>query len=313
MATSAPIATSPPVRETPWRIGLVNAARETSNYHDPATGDTALARRVSVAYDTEYPGGANGAASWNPCTDNGPNVTVPTYDDDGAAQIYYPWGIARYVDCPGIGADLQDHMRRARALLADQTSHDIEEVLWSGALDVGTDLETMAAAETPAGSNRRLASSSATLIDGSAAHDLTVALGLINEWAAAQVGGYRVWIHAEARVSPFLSFYGQGTRTTARSAEQMLGDHRFVLGTGYSGALQGDSLGANETWLIVTNPVRVIAGPISPDETENPATYYDRSLNRVRAFARRLVVADWDQSLHGAIKVCLPAPGPACS
>lgn len=308
MATVAPLDTAPPRREA-WRLGLVNAARETQNYHDPTTGETALAQRVGVTYSPPFPAEGTGDRTFDPCDADGSNITYPGSTADQLA--FAPWGIAQVAECPTLGADPASVLLDTRSVLAERTSHLIEQVLWTGSLDVGTDLATLATAE---GTNNVALTDGPALIDGSTAHDLTVALGLINEYVDGVLGGYRAWIHAETEVTPFVGFYGQGQRTSARSVEQFLGDHRFVFGTGYDGsAPDGESVAAGETWLIVTSPVRVIAGQITPSPTTDPVDYIDRDRNRVRVVANRLVLAEWDLQLHAAIKVCLPAPGPACS
>jgi len=304
------IDTSPPVRET-WRLSLVNAASQTRNLHDAerSVGNPDLYRRLAVSYAPEYPADGTGDRTFDPCDADGSDITWPSTTADNLK--FTPWGITHYRNCPTIGADPSAFAAETRRGLVERTSHLVEKVLWAGTLDVGTSLETIAAAD--GADSRRLASSSATLIDGTTAHDLTVALGLINEWVADTAGPYRMWVHAEPMVVPFVSFYGQGVRTdNGLGAGQFLGDHRFVFGTGYTGASSELTVAAGETWLIVTNPVRVILGEVSPGPNDPVAPFVDKSRNKVRVAAVREVSADWDLSVHGAIKVCLPGPGPTC-
>lgn len=301
--------TTPPVREV-WRLGLVNAARQTNNYHGP---ETALGQRLAVSYSPDFPAGGTGDVTWDVCDSDGSNITWPGSASEADPLLFVPWGIGQYKSCSVLGSDVAGAVGSTVATLAARSSHLVEQVLWTGLLDVGTDIETVAAAHTPVADNVRLASSAATLIDGTGAHDLTVALGLINEWAADTVGPYRVWIHAESRLTPSMAFYGQATRTdNGLSASQNVGDHRFVFGTGYTGASDELTAATDESWLVVTNPVRVAEGPIDPVPGGDPSQFVDRARNKVRVHARRAVLAEWDTTVHAAIKVCLPGPGPAC-
>lgn len=297
-----PVDTTAPNRGV-WRPGLVAAARQTQNLHE---GDE-LARRAAdgLSYSPEYPATGTGDRSFDLCAENGANITWPTRTAD--VLTFSPFGISHYESCPVIGANVAALATKARSVLADRTSHLVEEVLWTGVLDEGTSIETMA------GDNRRLASSAATLIDGSGAHDITVALGLINEWAADTVGPYRVWIHAEPRLAPFLSFYASALRTeNGQGIGESVSDHRIVIGTGYTGESTQLTVTGDESWLIVTNPVRVVLGEIVPNGAGVLESYVARDTNRIQVQASRPVVADWDLTVHAAIKVCLPAPGPAC-
>lgn len=307
MATAPPVPTSAPAREV-WRLSLENAARQTQNYHDATTGDPNIARRLAVSYSPEFPATGSGDRSFDICDSDGSDITFPTETADLLSFI--GWGITHYESCPTLGGDTEGLVNRVRGELARRSSHLTEEVLWTGLIDVGTSLETVAAAEGT--NNRRLASSSATVID-SGAHDLTVALGLINEWVADNLGPYRVWIHGSSEFVPFLAFYGQANRTDARSVESMIGDHRLVLGTGYDAGSAELAVSDGEAWLIVTNPVRVAYGEIHPGPGAQASDFINRSTNRANVAAQRGVLAEWDLTVHAAIKVCLPAPGPACS
>lgn len=305
MAATKPLPVSAPTREV-WRLGLENTARQTLNFHDPASE---IGRRLAVSYAPGFPATGAGTRSWDACDSNGSNITFATSTAD--LLTFYGWGIAYHSSCPTLGSDIQSAVTEARDGLAAHSSRLTEEVLWTGLLDEGTSLETMAASE--GSDNVRLASSSATQFAGATAYDLTVALGLINEWVADTLElPYRVWIHGSPRVLPFAAFYGQGNRTDARKVEQMLGDHYLVLGAGYDVDSAELSVSSGEAWLIVTNPVRVAYGEITPSGATDAAQFVNRSANRVNVAATRGVLAEWDTTVHGAIKVCLPAPGPDC-
>ena len=153
-----PVDTTAPSRQV-WRPGLISAARQTQNLHE---GDE-LARRAAdgLAYAPEYPAAGTGDRSFDLCADNGSNITWPTSTAD--TLTFSPFGISHYEACPVIGANVAELAAKARRVLAERTSHLVEEVLWTGVLDEGTSIETLA------GDNRRLASSAGSLIDGSGA------------------------------------------------------------------------------------------------------------------------------------------------
>ena len=298
--TVAPIfATSPPARSG-WRPSLVGAAREFGTYEPP---DSDVARRLGgISY--QPPSDNTWVRTFDPC--DSPELV---HSQGDPAAVWLPWGITARDDCPSIGNDPVAAAGRVTATLRNQTSHLIEEVLWTGLLDVGTDIETMAAANSPAGSNRRLASDSATLIDGTAAHGFVDAFGHILDWVPTVLGGENAWIHLEPRLLPYLAFYNLATRTSARAISTVLGDYPIVAGTGYTGSGPAAQVtGTGQSWIYVTTPVRVIEGPIF--EPGDPEAFLDRSLNRFRPVASRMVLADWDLEVHGAIRVATPDPGP---
>lgn len=294
-----------PAPHEAWRPGLRNQSQDAGILVDVAEGFG------GVEYQP-FTRGVDNVLTFDPCA----AVEYPFAAREGNV-MFLPWAIATWDDCPVQGAytgGAMDLVSRVTDKLTRQTSHLTEKVLWTGAIPeapAATDtLEELAASVTPDANNRRLASNAATLIDGGAAHDITVAFGLINEWLAGQIGGERGWIHLEARVVAFLAFYGQGIRN-GRIIDTNLADHRIVAGTGYDGSgPPNQSTGADESWIYVTTPVRFFQGPIlAPND---PGQLQDRSTNRYRATATRAVLAEWDLTVHGAIKVCLPAPGPAC-
>lgn len=306
MPTVAPIAPLPPAPREQWRLGLRSTAMEAplGTYLGP--GEPVSQDLGGVSY-TPLTLGNSQEGSFDPCDD-----TSITFEQRDEPLVFLPWGIYAWEDCANIGANPVDVRARAVDRLERQTSFFTEQVLWTGALDVGTDIETMAAANTPAADNVRLAADSATLIDGEGSHDIVDAFGYINDWAAGQVGGERLWIHVEPRLLPFLAFYGAGFRNSTRDMSENLGDHRIVAGAGYDGSGSPTrAASSGESWIYVTTPVRFIESAIKAPE--DPEQFIDRNVNRMRVVATRMVLAEWDLTVHGAIKVCLPAPGPDCS
>lgn len=306
MPVTSPLALGPAPREE-WRLSLRNQARDAGIYSliDENFG--------GVSY-SPLTLGTDNTGKYDPCA----AVEFP-FEQRNASITWLAWAIYAWEDCPSIGAyrgGAADLITRATDKLIRQTSHLTEQVLWTGDIPeapAATDtLEELAASVTPAADNRRLASTASTLIDGLGNHDLVDAFGYIYEWAASEAGAERVWIHVEPRLLSFLAFYGTAIRESARTLVTSLADHRIVAGTGYDGsAPEGRTTESAESWIYVTTPVRFFEGPvIAPD---NPEAILDRSINRYRMAATRLVLAEWDLTVHGAIKVCLPGPGPECS
>lgn len=306
MPTVAPITPLPPAPREQYRLGLRSTAMEApaGTYLGPA--EPVSQELGGVSY-TPLTRGNSQEGSFNPCLDAG----ITFEQRDGPIQ-WLPWGIYAWEECPVLGSDLEGVRARAADRLERQTSFLTEQVFWTGTLDVGTSLATLNIESNPNSNDRPLASDAATLIDGTGSHDLTDAFGYVNEWAATQAGGERLWIHVEPRVTPFLAFYGQGHRASVRSLEERIGDHRIVAGQGYTGSgPPAQSTGTGESWIYVTTPVRFIESPIVlPND---PGEYINRETNRAEVVASRLVIAEFDLTVHGAIKVCLPGPGPECS
>lgn len=304
-----PILDAGPIPREEWRLSLRNTSRDAGIFVQDAN--------------------IGGGVEYQPLTQGTQNTGQNDYcvanpiefvQRDGNL-LFLPWGIFAWEDCPTLGAyrgGAADLAARARDKLERQTSYLTEQTLWTGLIPdapAATDtLEELAASVTPAADNRRLASGVSTLIDGTGAHDIVDAFGHIYQWVTTFVGAERVWIHVEPKLLAFLAYYDtaiRGLEANARVLNANLADHRIVAGSGYDGSeAEGRTTGTGESWIYVTSPVRFFQGPIiAPDD---PEAMLDRSINRFRAVARRLVLAEWDLTLHGAIKVCTPGVGPDC-
>jgi hypothetical protein len=262
-----------------------------------------------VSYSALTSGGQTG--SFDPCEN--PAVTFTQRDP---ALNFLPWAVHVWEECPTIGSyNVADVYARAADRLERQTSHLVEQTLWTGLLDDGptATLEALAASVTPSADNIRLASNSVNLIDGGGLHGIVDAFGYIYDYAATVVGGERLWIHVEPRLLPFLRFYGTVTRDSPRSLVTELADHRVVAGSGYTGAGPDSQVTESAgSWIFLTTPIRFFEGPIMPAAGDD-AAHLNRQTNRFQVLASRLVLAEWDLTVHAAIKVCLTDPGPACT
>ena len=293
---------SPAPREA-WRIGLRGAALETGLYEK-------LEQLTGIEYHPLSLGNSQ-TGTFDFCEEMG--VTFPDPDNN---IMWRAWGIWAAETCYTIGGGstgVEEAHARAIAKLERQTSHLTEEVLWTGLLDVGTDFATLNTTMTPNTHNRPFADNNATLFDGGGAHDIVDALGHLCEWVATVAGGERMWIHVEPKLIPFLSFYGSAIRESSRGLGLALGEHRIVAGTGYAGTgPPAEVTQSGESWIYVTTPVRFFETPIIPLEAD-AGQMLNREKNRYEVAASRLVLAEWDLTVHGAIRVCTPGPGPDCT
>lgn len=302
MVAAAVLAREPASHET-WRPGLRTVARDANLYFPDQDHLSGVDYMPFTLGDSQ-----NG--SFDPCQ----QMDVTFVDRDPSISSL-AWGIYAWEDWPALGAGpagAQTVYDRAVARLERQTSHLTEQVLWTGALTVGTDIETLATTVTPNANNRRLASTAATLFDGGGPHDITDAFGHILEWGTAVAGGERLWVHVEPKLLPFLAHYQIAVRN-GNVLDMALADYRIVAGTGYDGSGPSDEITqTGESWIYVTTPVRVFESAIIPPSGD-PQSLLNRATNRYRVAASRLVLAEWDLTVHGAIRVCTPPPGPDCS
>lgn len=302
----APALAVGPAPHEEWRLSLRNQARDAGLYFlEDRLGGGVEYQPLSL--------GTDNVGEYDPCAAVEYNFTPR----DGNL-LFLPWAIYAWEDCPVVGGSrggAADLSTRAGDKLQRQTSYLTEHTFWTGDISdapAATDtLEELAASVNPDANNRRLASSLSTLIDGNGSHDIVDAFAHINDWVASEVGGERAWIHVEPRLLPFLAFYGTAIRE-GRALFTALSDHRIVAGAGYDGsASEGRTTGTGDSWIYVTTPVRFYEGPI--EVPTDPEQLINRSINRYRAVATRLVLAEWDLTVHGAIKVCTPGVGPACT
>lgn len=201
----------------------------------------------------------------------------------------------------------EEEARRIRDNLDVQTSHKIEEVLWTNTVD-GVDWglahPNVALADTSAAS---LVTPNGITAVGivTGFHDMIEALNLY-------LGGARGMIHTSQRLIPFLNHYQLIVRQG--NILQVAGtDHILVAGTGYSGSDPSLNSAAGEVWLYGTAPVEVRISDIFMNPgTEREAL--NRVTNTLEIRAERMAMASFDYTVcHVGIPVCIPDPGPDCS
>lgn len=191
-----------------------------------------------------------------------------------------------------------DTLGRASRALDTNTSHLIENALWTGDVDGNA-------------TNHPLADTDAFQPNGRTAVGLVTGIWDIVEYFNDTIGGARGFIHVEQRVVPFLSFYGLVERV-GNLLQLRNTDHLVVAGTGYPGTdPDGAEPAAGESWIYGTTPVEYGLGQIfALPETE--AETLNRQTNQIEVRAERLAVAYWDECAHVGTAVCLEDPGPDC-
>lgn len=326
MATIGPRSAVDAPRPQVWRPGLVRAARSAQTFvESPVNGDID-AREAGVALDRW----ANGIA-YRPelafqrpdpndetARIDGPNefITCPVDTEldqadktaiagDGVVE-WDPYALWDADTCTTLSSDYEDTSRRVTDSLTRQTSHMLENVLWTGTVN-GIDF-------TLNHPNTALASGDATLPNGSLALGVVEAFSLMTESLSDLIGGIQGMIHVPAHLIPYLDFYGLITRVDGGTNFLFAGDHMIVTGTGYPGTGPSGQDGSSSDgiiWIYGTSFVRVwLSGvfPIAPIEAASVV----KDTNDIEVRAERMALAEWDRTAHVGIPVCVPDPGPAC-
>ncbi len=200
-----------------------------------------------------------------------------------------------------------EEARRVLNGLDVQTSHKVEEVLWSNqvdGIDFGIGHPNIALADTGA----------VSLVTPNGITAVGVVRGMSDmiESLNLYLGGARGMVHVSQKLLPFLEFYGQVVRQG--NILQVAGtDHILVAGTGYDGSDPSLNQAAGEQWMYGTSPVEVRLSDIQIlPSSEREAL--NRTTNTLEVRAERLALASFDYTVcHVGIPVCIPDPGPDCS
>lgn len=329
MATIGPRQTVAPPPARPWRPNLIAASRAAQTYitspvteaqanevpDGAATSDvnrwgSGIAYRPELSFMRPDPEGEEGDTIEGPgeyieCavegeTDQADKVAVAGH---GAVE-WDPYVLYDGDTCTTMGSDYDITRERAVSSLTRQTSHLLENVLWTGVVN-GEDFTT----NHP---NTALASSDADLPNGTSTVGVVTAVGLMVEELSVTLGGLQGMIHVPAYLIPLLDFYGLITRVGDTNM-LFAGDHMIVTGTGYDGSgPSGQSAGILEgqAWIYGTSLVAVRLSGIfaAPSEAQ---VYVDMDTNDIIVLAERLALAEWDRTAHIGVNVDLTDPGPA--
>lgn len=224
------------------------------------------------------------------------------------------YGLGAKVKCSTLGNDIADIEARARRKLDTQTSHLVENILWTNtveATDFGAthpnvglsddDLPTTTVAP---------AYGEIYLPNDYDAYPIVTAFSDMIEALTEALGGARGMIHCEKRLTTHEAFAGVAVRNGNR-LETTLGDHIVVPGTGYPGTgPAGNAPGKFHTWIYGTSMVDVLLSPIEVFGTA--AQSINRSTNLVEYRAERMALAHWDRTAHIGVSICLEDPYGDC-
>lgn len=298
-AMRSSIEPAPPLR---WRIGLFE------NSGAQQLPPNAIQRLSGgVGYQPLDPTLASpDLSTFDPCAD----FTIA--ESEGSEVDWNAWGIARGAECSTLngGEDaLDDVTDRAEALLQAQSSYLAEYTFWTGIVGAST----FAALGWP---NIPLTDATATDLtptDGEAG--VVEAFGLVNEYLSDTLRGLRGVIHVAPQTLPYLQFYGVVVRDGFQLGTA-LGDHLVIAGSGYQGTGPGNvPVPNNRSWIYGTSMVRVGMSPIESNVGvygAADAQNTERHGNTAKAIAFRAALAEWDQTAHCGVRVCLTDPGPTC-
>lgn len=242
--------------------------------------------------------------TWEPHSSSPATKTIASVPESVQYDPYVIWvGSSEFP----ASSRYDEEARRVTTNLDVQTSHKVEEVLWSNqvdATDYGATHPNIALADTSAASLITPNGITAVgIVTGM--HDMVEALNLY-------LGGARGMVHTPQRLVPFLEYY----RLIVRQGNmlQIAGtDHILVAGTGYSGSDPSLNTAAGEVWLYGTPPVEVRLSDIQVvPGSEREAL--NRTTNTLEVRAERLALASFDYTVcHVGIPVCIPDPGPDCT
>lgn len=241
-----------------------------------------------------------------------------TVTDSPDVVEWDPYVIWTGDQCSTLGGPpvVDEVMSRTRGELETQTSHKIEEILWTNTVD---------SADFGA-SHPNVGISDASLPDQSVAPSFG-SIYTPNAWDAVPpvsgfkvmiealgdaLGGARGMIHVEKRIVPLLAFYGLTVQNGGRLLTT-LGDHIVVPGTGYTGSDPAGGASSDEySWIYGTSMVEVLLGPIEVF-MENEADVINRTTNEIEIRAERIALAHWDRQAHIGLSICLEDPAGDCS
>lgn len=301
MTTLGPRAAGTAPLPAPLRINLISSVGA-----EPADSGR---WQTGIAYK---PYNYLGDFTLDPCGEVGEGVKTLT--DMPETVEWDPYILGAGSICSTLGTTWGDLEARARLRLENSTSHILEGVLWTNTID-GADfgashpnvsLSDASVPTSPTAAVDRIYTPNAydTFPLVKSFSDMVAALGEL-------LGGYRGMIHVEARVIPYLSFYGLAVASGNRLITT-LGDHIVVPGTGYTGSdPEGNESSPFHTWIYGTSMVEVLLSEIMvpPDRV----TSVDRENNDIEVYAERMALAHWDRQAHIGIPVCLEDPAGDCS
>lgn len=205
--------------------------------------------------------------------------------------------------CSTLGSDEADIRARAERQLEVQTSHLVEEILWTNLVD-SVDFGT-------AHPNVGLAWTGADQPNGFTTYPLVKGFSDMIDRLSDFLGGARGMIHVEDRLLPYLATYDLAVKEGNRLVTS-LGDHIVVPGSGYPGTdPSGNEPGPFHSWIYGTSMIELRLSEIMvfTDLTSSTNT----STNETEYRAERMALAHWDRNAHIGLPVCLEDPAGDCT
>ncbi len=196
-------------------------------------------------------------------------------------------------ECRTVGYQSRNLEGRARRLLAAIESYEIANELWTGTLRDST------TAGTYPMSNRALADVAAdTLTDGPTAE--VAALGCIEYGLGVALRGARGMVHTSTQVLTHLAAEG----AIHRDANLWLTPtgNLVVADAGYDGSGPNGELAGASQWIYGTEMIALRLGPVEVVPADIGQAL-DRSVDRLRYLAQRVVAYMWPACCHLAAEV----------
>lgn len=192
--------------------------------------------------------------------------------------------------CSAFGFEARDYVGRAQRQLAATESFLIADELWTGTL-------------TPAQAHLTDAASD-TLTDGGPTDEVS-ALGMVEYGLGRHGKGRRGMVHVTTQMLTHMVTNGSVYRDGSVWLTAM--GNIVVADAGYDGSGPGGVPAGASQWIYGTSMITVRLSPVEvlPGEF---AQAMNHSLNDVTYVAQRLAAYVWDDCVHVAAEVSIPAP-----
>lgn len=195
-----------------------------------------------------------------------------------------------------------DYVARVKRQLEGSSQRAVERELWVGTVRKG---------ESHA--NKALSASSANLVNGTTAMEVSKALALLDfTMTANSPAGENGIIHMTKDTAGLLAANYMIFHNEAKGHLQTISGTKIIIGSGYTGVgpdtQTGAAASATNKWMYGTGTVKVVLGDVDV-VTDTLAQGYDVSGNQndMRIKALRPAAVYFDTSIHYAVRVDLSA------
>lgn len=230
----------------------------------------------------------------------GPDATVLDSRGPGgsAEMMWTPYLVRSSFKCDAQQRGTIDFERRARRILELGESKLIETELYRGDAAGWAQNDGNPAFDPPNLSLVTPAAVGTTDVGLGGATTPSLGIRALLQAAANTPGAHHSMLHCTPDVAEAWMQGGSIARNRDGSLVTTMGQHRVVVGTGYTGAGPGNAdPGGTTQYAWITSPVYLLMGDIE--------IHYDmdRGANDGRAIATRPVCAYWDGCLHAGIQI----------